>query len=395
MVPFAVIQKRFSDSVRGEVIDDLIRECYVEAIKEQKITPVGTPRIDVISAKPNEPLNFTVTFEIYPELKIPNLSNLEVEKYVSEVTDKDVDDAIEKIQKQHTTWKEITDPNQVAKLGDQMHIDFTVKVWSESSPPIPKQEKDVKFVLGSGTMWSEFETPLLKAKAGDEVKFTLKFPLTHFDKELVGKHGDFVVKVKKICEPILPELNDAFAAKLGMKAEGVAGLKAEVKKNLEHELAQVLKMFLRNSLLEKLVDTTVVDVPKVLLENELHSMEQNWKHGFARQPAAKKQPVFPRKDFEKMANRQVSLGLILAAILKNQDIKVAENELRAKIAEETAIYEDSEKAAKWVYSNKEKMREIEASLLEEKAIDYLQGQFKLVEKPISYKEIMKKRDMMR
>lgn len=389
-IPFAVIQQRFGDSAREEAIGHLIHESYSEALKQENLRPASYPRIDVVTSKVDEPLSFTATFETYPEIKLTDLTGIEVNKLVSEVSEQNVEEALEQLRKEHVTWKEITDPAYVAKAGDQLTIDFTVSVHSTDKPIPPKTEKNVKFVLGSGFMWPEFEAPLYKSKVGDEVKFTLKFPLTHIDKELVGKHADFVVKVLKLCEPIYPELNGDLAKKLGVKDGNVASLKTEVRQNMERDLQQTLKSLFKAAVLEKLSDWNQIEVPKYLVAQELKSMQERWEQNNSRMPAQKK-AEFPKDAYTDRARRFVTLGLLLSTVIKDNGIKVEPQELKARVEELASVYDDAAKVVNWYYSDKDRMLEVESTLLEEKAVDHISKQLKIVEKPVSYKDVVSKR----
>lgn len=386
-VPFAILQKQYGASAREDVVNNLIQESYRDALKQEKLMPASFPQIDLTNVKPNEPLTFTAIFEVYPEIKLADLSNIEATKIVSEVGDNDVVEMLEKLRREHVEWKEITDPKRGAQKDDQLTVDFTVSVHSVGKPPAPKTEKDVKFVLGSGFMWPDFETPLYNAKAGDEIKFTLKFPLTHIDKELVGKHADFVVKVLKVCEPIYPELDDAFAKKLHIKDGTFANLHQEVHTNMDRELQQTLKGLYKAAVLEKLYELNPIEVPKTLVAQELKSMQERFEQSYAH---ATNKPEFPRASYEDRAKRFVTLGLLLAAVIKENSIKVEPQELKAKVEEMASIYDDAAKVVNWYYSNKDRMLEVESTLLEEKAVDFLGKQMKVIEKPIRYKDVMEK-----
>lgn len=389
-IPFTIIEKRFGESAREEAIGKIMHETYSEALKEKQLNPASYPKIEIITNKPNEPFSFSATVETYPEIKLYPMSNVEVTRYVAEITEKDLEEALEKIRKEQVTWKEISGPDRNAQNGDQLTIDFTYNVHSTDRPPEPKTEKDVKFVLGSGFMWNEFEAPLYKTKAGDETKFTLKFPLTHTDKSLVGKYADFKVKVKKVCEPIFPELNDDLAKKLGIKEGGLTELKDEVRKNMDRDLQQTLKSLFKAAVLEKLFELNPIEAPKVLIERELQSMRERWEQSNA-QVSTEKKSEFPRASYQDRAERFVKMGLLLATIIKEYNIKVNPEELKAKIEEMAAPFDDSAKVINWYYGDKERLLEVESTLLEEKAINQIGSQFKIIDKPISYKELISKR----
>jgi trigger factor len=390
-IPAAVIEKRFGPSARADAIETLIRESFGEAIKEQNLNPVSFPKFDITNDKPNEPFGYTAQFEVYPEIKLSDFSKMEVEKLISEVTDADVNEMVEKLRNEHITWKDIKDPKRKSQHGDQLTVDFTVLVYSTDRPPEPTTEKNVKFVLGGGFMWPEFEKPLYGVSAGEEKKYTLKFPLTHVDKKLVGKTADFEVKINKLCEPILPELNDEFAKKLKIEAGTFDGLKAEVRKNMERELQHVLKNLFKSSITEKLVDQHPIDIPKMLALREAEQLKQRWEQRFGGLQKSGQMQAPPEERIVQQATRNVALGLLLAAVIKEAVIKVNPEELRAKVKDMASVYEDAEKIENWYYSNRDHLLEVESMLLEEKALDYLSSKIKAVDKPVSYKNAMERK----
>jgi trigger factor len=387
-VPLAMIQKRYGDSVRGEVIENLIRETYVEAIQQEKLHPAGQPKIEIVSSKPGEPFSYVAILEIYPEVKLNDLSQIKVEKAVSKLTDDDVNEMLKKLQKERVQWKKITDLSRKSQAGDQIIIDFTAKAIDDPSAEA-KKEENVKFVIGDGSMWEDFERQLYGVSAGEKKKYTLQFPPTHMDKELIGKDAEFEVEIREVCEPVLLPLDDKFAEKIGVKEGGLESLKAEVRKNMERELQTVLKNKFKQTIMDKLLESHSIGVPKVLVENELEQMHKRWQeHAAGGKKTLEKPPEFPRKDFEKQAQRSVSLGLLLSAVIKENKITVEQQELRSKIEELASVYDDASKVVDWYFSDQNRLMEINSILLEEKAIDYLTSKVDLIEKEMGYQDVV-------
>lgn len=391
-VPFAMVQQRYEGSVRGEVIENLIRDTYVEAVKQEKLEPVGLPKIEIVSAKPKEPFTYSAIFEIYPQIKLVDFDQIKIEKAVSTLTDADIDEMLEKLRKERVQWKEIIEPTRKAQAGDQLTVDFTVKVIDNPAAET-STEKDVKFVLGSGSMWPDFEKHLYGVSGNEKKKYTLKFPATHVDKELASKDAEFAVEIRKVCEPILSPLDDEFAKNIGIAEGGLEELKVQVRKNMERELQTVLKNSFKHAIMEKLLDSNTVDVPKALIETEIDRLAKNWQERFTqhKQKAAKNIPEFPRKDAVQQAQRNVSLGLLLSAVIKENEIQVDPQELRNKVEDLASVYDDASKVIDWYFSDQDRLREIKSLLLEEKAIDYIASKANVVEKKINYKEAVAKK----
>lgn len=391
-VPVAIIEKKYAGVVRADILESLIRTTYVEALKREQINPAGLPKVDVISAKPGEPLVYTATFEVYPEVKLIDLKQIEVEKPTSEVSASDVDEMLEKMRKSHVTWQEITDVERKSQLGDQLTMDLTIVPCANDKKIEPKVEKDIKFTLGDGHMWSDFEKPLYGLGAGEEKRFILEMPATHADKELAGKRADFTVKVHKVCEPILPDLDDQFAAKMQFAEGGLAKLKEEVRAHMQRELEIALKKRHKQAIMDKLLEHHSLRVlPQALVEKELARQEMVWREraAYYHKNAAKDAPKFPRDEFKMQAERNVALGLLMSAIVDEQRLRVEPQEVRKK-AEDLVRehYGNEEVAVNKLLSDQERLAEIAAHLLEEKVLEYLAGQVNCIEKNVSYKDAL-------
>lgn len=393
-VPFAMVRKNYAGSVRMEVLEDLIRDSYVDAVKQENLTPVGMPSIEIVSSKSNEQFAYTATFEVYPEINLADLKQIEVEKATAKVDDGDVNDMLEKMRKNQVQWQEITDSARKSQVGDQVTIDFTVTPRVSDKEIKPKTEEGVEFVLGDGFMWTDFEQPLHGISAGEEKKYSLRLPDTHMDKELAGNEAEFAVKVHKICAPIFPDLDDKFAEKMNIDG-GFDGLKSEVRKHLERELQSALQASFKKAIMDKLLEHNPVEVPKKMVEIELERLSQGWQKrlaSYSKNKAVEKNSEFPRNAFEPQAKRSVSLGLLMSEIVQKHQLKIESQEIQKKIEDMvSAYYDDEEEAINQMLSDRNRVKEIEALLLEEKVIDYITSQINAIEKPISYKEAVERK----
>ncbi len=391
-VPFNIIENNYAESAHADVLEKILQETYPEVLEKEKLNPAGMPNIKFVSSKPNEPFEYTATFEVYPEIKLAAFEEAEVEKQVAEIADSDVDEMLGKMRKSHATWREVAEDSYKAKAGDRLTIDFTTKPCDAANDVEPKTEAGVKFVLGDGTMWVDFEQPLHDVSVGEEKKYILQMPATHMDKTIAGKRSEFNVKVHKIHEPILPELNDEFAAKMNIAEGGIAKLKEEVRAHMERELELTLKDLFKQAVLNKVLELNPIEVPKTLVEDELRRAAEDWQRRIkAARGTLENAPAFPRSEFEPQAKRNVALGLLMSTLVKEHNIAVAHQEVRKKIEELIgAYYEDNEEVLNKVLSDQKRLTEIELLLLEEKLIEHLSKQIKPVEKKISYKDIVAK-----
>lgn len=391
--PFPIIQKRYTDGVRADLLEQIIRESYTQALQQEKLTPVGVPRINLISNKPNEHLVYDAIFEIYPEIKLADFSKIEAKKPTAKLLDSDLDEMLDRMRKSQAKWQEIKELTRKSQVGDQLIIDFVATLKRADKEVKPKSEESVKFVLGDGSMWVDFEKPLYGVSSGEEKSYVLQMPDTHMDKELAGNQVDFTVKIRQVYEPILPNLDDEFAQKMKIKEGGLNRLKDEVRTHMAHELQQAQARVFRQDLMDRLLDANPVEVPKTLLEIELERLAKQWQQRFASGANQNqvKPPEFPKSDFVGQAKRSVSLGLLLSEIARAYQITVRPDEVRHKIEELLGIhYKDKDQAVEKYLADRKQRAEIESLLLEEKIIAYLASKINLVESNLTYKELMSK-----
>lgn len=385
-VPFDLIKSRYQNAVHDEVVSDKIKESYLAALEQENIKPVGMPKIDIVAAKPQEDFVYTALVEIYPEVKVGDLGQISVEKLDATVGEEDVDAMLEKMRKQNAEWIEVVDNSQrKIQRGDKVIVDFTVKIHAEQAKE--ESEKDVKFEIGGGEMWPEFETPLIGHSVGEEVAFTLTFPETHVDKSVVGKTADFQVKIKQLWEAKLPEIDDAFAAKHGVKEGGAEVLRANVRKRLEEELHNILQRHLNDSIVDKLIELNPFEVPQSLVEAEITRKQEQMQNEFRMMFGKDKKPMeIPRQYFAEVAKKNVSTGIIFSELATANNVKVTPEQVRANVESKAVAYGKPEDVVNWFYADENRLKHIEAELLEKAIFDYIQQHIKITNKTIGYKE---------
>lgn len=392
-VPFDIVKQRYQAGVRDEVLSDKVRETYLAALEQEEINPVGMPKIDMTTTKPEDDFAYTAIVEIYPEVKIGDLKQVSVEKLEAEVGEEDIDLAIDRIRKRAAIWHEVVDKQQrKIQMGDKVSVDFSAKVNSET--PKDEKEQDVKFEIGGGEMWPEFEAQLIGHSVGDEVAFTLTFPESHIDKSVVGKTADFQVKIKQLWEAELPVVDDEFAVKHGgVKEGGVAALRVNVRKGLEENLSNSLKKHFDDAITEKLLEMNPIEVPQALIEGEITRKQQQMVNELKMfMGKGAKLPQFPREYFADVAKKSVTVGIIFSELAKMNDIKVSPEQLRADIESKAngygAGYGKPEDIINWFYADDSRLKNIEAGLLEKAIFDYLTQQITISVKKVSCQEAL-------
>lgn len=385
-VPVNVLEKRYSKDILHEVANELMQSNLRDAVQENKLEIAGLPKIEPPKIEKNKPLTFVVSFETYPNIDLKDLKGTSVERCVAKVTDKDVDGMLEQLRKQHAEWHEV---NRAAQEGDRVVVDFEGSI--DDKPFERGNAKDFQLELGSKRMIAGFEEGIVGAKADEERDVTVSFPKDYPAEELAGKKALFKIKVHKIMAAKLPPLDDALAKKTGFE-KGIQALSAEARKSMEQEIERVLASQLKVRILDKLIEMNPIDVPQALVETEIDHLQKMTREQMASQgqsPEEVKKLELPREPYVEQAKKRVQLGLLLGEVIKQHEIKVNPDQVRAKVEEIATAYQKPEEVVSWYYNNKRMLSEIESVVLEDQAVAKLQEQLEVEDKQLSYEEALK------
>lgn len=382
-VPLKIVKQQYEQQVRQEVVGDVLQSTLYEAIGQEKLNPAGQPRIDSLKSDPGQGMEYTALFEVYPEIKLGDLSKETVEKHVTELTDSDVDEMLETVRGQHKEWVAV---DRAAKNGDQVNINFKGMIDGVAFPG--GEGKDMVIELGSGRMIKGFEEALVGAKTGDDVTLNVTFPDDYHAKDLAGKPAQFETHVNKVEESKLPELNDDFAKKLGIKDPSVDNLRAEIKTSMQQELDSKLRMQVKNAVMDALINTNKFDVPKALIESESEALKKQMIENLAQQGMKDQGLQIDAKMFADQAERRVKLGLIMSEIVKSEKIEADAERVKQKVEEIAAPYEQPQQVIDWYMGNNQRLAEVKALVTEEQVVDWAIEKAKVVDKSKTFKEIM-------
>ncbi|MFZ5561268.1 MAG: trigger factor [Pseudomonadota bacterium] len=383
-VPVAVVKKRFGASIRQEALGELIRECFYEAVTQEKLTPAGFPTIESVKDEGNADIAFVASFEIYPEVKLGNFADIKVERPVGEISEADVDKMIDTLRRQRATW---TDTSEAAKDGDRLDIDFEGAVNGEVFDG--GSAKDFNLVIGSNRMIPGFESGLIGAKAGDEPTLDVTFPENYQAENLQGKAAVFKVKVNKVQTPVLPELDETFIKSFGVKEGTLDKFRADVRKNMEREFRQAIKNKVKGQVLDGLVSTHTLDIPRALVANEISRLRQNMLKQFGGNAKNVNPDMLPDELFTEQARRSVALGLLIGEIIKAAELQVDAARVRSLIEEVAESYETPAEVVNWYYGNREQLQQIEAVVLEDQVVDHILATAQVSDKPATYEEVLR------
>ncbi|MBP6028975.1 MAG: trigger factor, partial [Piscinibacter sp.] len=308
-VPMSVVAQRYGYSVHYEVMNDKVGEQFNAAVNEAKLRVAGAPRITEKDGAPEGQVAFDATFEVYPEVKIGDLSGAEVERVSTEVTDAAIDKTLDILRKQRRTFQQRAAADGAAE-GDRVTIDFEGKI--DGVPFEGGKAEAFQFIIGEGQMLEQFDQAVRGMKAGESKTFPLQFPADYHGKDVAGKEADFLVTLKKVEAQHLPEVNEALAKSLGIKDGTVEALRADIKKNLEREVKFRVLARNKSSVMEALIKAAELDVPKALVAGEVERMTEGARADLKKRGIkdAEKAPI-PAEIFEPQAERRVRLGLVV------------------------------------------------------------------------------------
>lgn len=383
-VPMSVIRQRFEDSARQEVLGDLIQSSFYEAVVEQKLNPAGAPAVEPKVFEKGKDLEYIATFEVFPEFQVSGFDDIAIERLQAEVGDADVDNMLDILRKQNTRFEAV---ERAAENGDQLNIDFVGKIDGEAFAG--GSAKGTPLVLGSGRMIPGFEEALVGVKAGEERVINPTFPADYQNLDLAGKTAEFTVTVNGVSAPQLPELNDEFFSLFGIKEGGLEGFRAEVRKNMERELRQATKSKVKNQVMDGLLAANPVEVPKALIANEVNRLRVQAVQQFGGNINPEQ---LPAELFEEQAKRRVVLGLIVAEVVKQFELKPDEARVRELIEEMASAYQEPEQVVAWYYKNDQQLNEVRSVVLEEQVVDTVLQKAKVTDKSVSYEEAVKPAD---
>lgn len=385
-VPMNVVAQRYGYSVHYEVMNDKVGEAFASATSEAQLRVAGQPKITEKEDAPEGQLAFDAVFEVYPEVKIGDLASAEIEKLTTEVTDAAIDRTLEILRKQRRTFAQRA-ADQAAADGDRVTIDFAGKIDGEAFEG--GKAEGFQFIVGDGQMLKEFEDAVRGMKSGESKTFPLAFPEDYHGKDVAGKTADFLVTLSKVEAANLPDVDDALAKSLGIEDGTVAGLRADIEKNLAREVKHRLLARNKQAALDALAAAAELDLPKSVVQAEMDRLIEGARADLKQRgvPDADKAPI-PEDLFRPQAERRVRLGLVVAELVRAHSLHATPEQLKAHIDELAASYEKPADVVRWYTSDNRRMAEVEAVVIENNVTEFVLKQAKVTEKAIGFDELM-------
>ena len=385
-VPMNVVAQRYGYSVQYEVLNDKVGQAFAQAANEAQLRVAGQPRISEKDDAPDGQMMFDAIFEVYPEVKMGDLSAVQIEKTHAEVDEAAIQKTLEILRKQRRTFAQRSLESAVADT-DRVTVDFEGKLDGE--PFEGGKASDFQFVVGEGQMLKEFEQAVLGMKIGESRTFQLPFPEDYHGKDVAGKTADFIVTLKKLEASHLPEVNDAFAKSLGIADASLEGLNADSKKNLEREVKTRLLAKNKQAAMDALVGVCELDLPQSILQSEMDRLVEGAREDLKQRGIkdADKAPI-PAEIFRPQAENRVRLGLVVGDLVRTQKLEATPEQIKAHVEDLAASYEKPAEVVRWYYGDKRRMAEVEAIVVEANVTAFLVSKAQVVEKTISFEELM-------
>lgn len=388
-VPMKIVAAQFGYEVESAVLNDKIDHAFNQIAKENDLRVAG---LSDISPKAGDGVEegfmaFDATFEVYPEIVMGDLTQLEVEQVTSEVTDKDVDEMLSAIQKQHVTYHLKDDQGlAVAESGDKVTVDFLGKM--EGVPFEGGAADNYAFNLGQGHMLPEFEAAVTGLKEGESKVFLLTFPADYHGKDVAGKLAEFTITLKKIEAPQLPAIDETFAKQLGLEEGGVAKLREEVTANLERAAKREAQIKTRDNVLDALLKKVHFEIPQVLVDKEIKRLAEGMKQRMG-QMAKNKDMTLPKELFLEQAERSVRVGLLVVKLIDDHHLKATSEQIQARLQDLSKDHHDPQAVIRHYMEDRRRLAELEALVLEENVIAYVLKQAKVIDKVVPVEELIK------
>jgi trigger factor len=383
-VPMKMVQQSYGPQVHAEVLGDAVTKAFGSAVEEHQLRVAGRPRIEGREGAGDDQLGFTAIFEVYPEVKLGDVTSLELERVRTDIGDAEIDKTIEILRKQRTTWEQAERP---AQDGDRVTIDFVGKLDDVAFEG--GSATDMPFVLGEGRMLPDFETGVRGMAPGETRSFPVAFPEDYGSKELAGKTAQFETTLKKVEVPKLPEVDSEFATALGVPEGDLEKMRADIRANLEREVGQRINARNKSNVMDALTKLAEFELPQALVDAEsAQLLERAVEDLKSRGMDMKQLPEIPPDTFKEQAERRVRLGLIVAEAVRENELAAKPEQIRKQIEELAQAYENPGEVIRYYFSNRDRLAEIEALVVEQNVVDWALSKAQVSERELPFDELM-------
>jgi trigger factor len=386
-VPMKIVAQQHGGQVRQEVLGESVQKSFSDAVQQNQFRVAGYPRIEPKADQGGgESMMFTATFEVYPEVVLGDISATQIERPVATIGDDEVDKTIEILRKQRVSYQPV---DRAAANADRVNVDYRGTL--DGVEFAGGQAKGFNLVIGEGRTLADFESQFVGMKSGESKSFDMTFPEDYHAKELAGKTVTFEVSVNAVEESKLPELDAEFARNLGVADGDLAKMREEIRASLEREVKKRVQEKLKTQVMDCLIEATKVDLPTALVEMEIERLTEQMRQSMMSHGVQMLEGMASPELHRDQAKRRVALGLILAEVVKSNQLNATPEQIQAQVEEVAQSYEDAESVIKYFYSNPQQMAEIESLVLEGNVVEWALTRAQIVDKPTVFDELMGKK----
>ncbi len=385
-VPLKMVTQMYGAQVQQDVLNDAIHKEFTDTIKELNLQIAGYPKFEAKSLNSNDALyTFSAAFEVYPEIIVGDLSKQNIHRPNVKIEDADIDKTLEMIRKQRVIYEAVT-TTRTAKTSDRVKIDYYGAI--DGIDFEGGKAKDIQLIIGDGKFIKDFEASLVGMKVGSNKSFDVVFPEDYHGKSVAGKTATFEVRLNELEEPILPNVDTDFAKLLGIPDGDIKKLREGIQQDLEREVSKRVRSKIKEQIMQSLLDTTQIAAPSVLINQEIERLMQNAKSNLEARGMKTEEIPLTSDFFKEKAEYRVKLGLILSELVKVHALKATREQVRNIIEDAAQSYENPEQVIKWHYSSSERLQEAESLALEENVVNWALNKINLVDKTVTFDELM-------
>lgn len=400
-VPLRLVEAQYGGQVRQEVLGDALQKSFGEAVRQQNLRVAGYPRFEPRSPAPApevsadeapaapaerpQQVEFSATFEVYPDVTIGDLSAASLLRPIVVVGDAEIDKTVEILRKQRVHYHEV---DRGAVAGDRITVDYQGTI--DGVPFEGGSGNDHSTILGEGRLLAEFEKQVAGAKPGEQRKFELTFPEDYHGKEVAGKTAQFEVTVKHVAGPHLPDVNADFAKSLGVADGDLEKMRADVKANLEREVRRRRDARIKDQVMKALLEASSIELPRALVQLEIERLMQGMRQDLAGRGLKPENIPMPAEAFEPEARKRVTLGLIVAELVRRENLAARPDQIKAMVQDYADSYEKPEEVVRWYYQSQDRLREVESLVLENNVVEWVLARAKVEDRSTDFDELMGK-----
>jgi trigger factor len=385
-VPIKVIESRYGPEVRREVVDEVTRQSFYEAVNREQLPVVGAPRFRLNAFEPGRDLEYEAEFEVLGKIELKPMDDVVIRRPVAEITEEDVDRMLENLRRQRGEWRTVDRP---AAKDDRLIIDFVGRIDGEEFPG--NRGEKVALMLGAGQFIAGFEDGLVGASAGEQRVVDVRFPDDYHVKAVAGKQAQFEITVHEVAALEPAEVTEDFIRSFDVQEGTLEALRAELRKTMQDEMDEAIRDRVRRQALDALHAGQTVELPKSQVQSEMNMLAQQTRDMLRRQGVPESAISVDPSAFEEQAKRRVALGLLVAEIARQERIKASPEQVRERVDSIAAGYENPDEVRRWYFSDRSRLSSVEHLVLEEQVIDWVASKARVEDEPTDFSTLLKER----